>query len=39
MDIVNSNFRLADESLIRMQNQMRARGAIEYIQSNYLHGS
>lgn len=36
MDIVNKNFKTADDNLIRMHTQARARLSIEYIKQTYL---
>ncbi|KAL4480128.1 hypothetical protein ABPG74_020644 [Tetrahymena malaccensis] len=36
MEIVNRNFKLADDNLIRMQTQTRARLSMEYIRQAYL---
>jgi len=34
--IVNNNFKSADEALMRAQSQLRAKGAIDYINYNFL---
>lgn len=37
MDIVNKNFKQADEAMIQMHTQARAKMSIEYIKSTYLN--
>lgn len=36
MDIVNKNFKIADDNMIKMHAQARARMSIEYIKQSYL---
>ena len=36
MDIVNKNFKTADDNLIKIHTQTRARMAVEYIKSTYI---
>jgi len=36
LEVVAKNFKLVDDSLIRMQTQTKARLSIEYIKSNYI---
>jgi len=36
MDIVNKNFKMADDNMIKLHAQARARMSIEYIKQSYL---